>query len=502
MAIASPVGVCILPPNTETGETMKTIASLIGALAALALASSANADPAATRVETGALVGKTVGDIVVFRDIPYAAPPVGASRWKPPGKPLAWTGARDATANGPSCMQVMNAGGMPNAGGAAGPVSEDCLTLNVFAPKGAARAPVMLWIHGGSNLWGAGSIYDGSAFARDGVVFIAINYRMGAFGFFAHPALTKEAPGAQPLANYALMDQIAALKWVKRNAAAFGGDPGNVTVFGESAGAIDILALLGMPSADGLFNRAIMESNIGWGGAKPFAAQEANGSIIATRLGLAGAQASADQLRAAPADKLLAAQAGLRNLASTTIDGRMVTQSAYSAIAAGKGLDVPIVIGSNSFEASLIAGSPGVTPQTEADFTNGLAGSPARWVAGRFNAKGSPAWLYFFSYVRSASRATAPGAGHASEIPYAYNWFGPFGPPSDEDKAEAALMHSCWVAFAKTGAPACASGPTWPTYAADSDQLLEFGTGGDAVRTHFRKAEMDASEQKAALTKP
>jgi para-nitrobenzyl esterase len=480
---------------------MKTILTLVGALAALVAAGPAFAEPAAAKVESGALAGQATGDVAVYRNIPYAAPPVGALRWKPPQRPLPWTGARDSSANGPSCMQVMNPGGRPNGGGASGPVSEDCLTLNVFAPKGAVHAPVMVWIHGGANTLGAGSIYDGSAFAKDGVVYVAINYRMGPFGFFAHPALTKEASASQPLANYALMDQVAALRWVKRNAKAFGGDPGNITVFGESAGAIDIVALLGTPAADGLFNRAIMESNIGWGEAMPLAKQEANGATVATNLGLPGANATADQLRAAPADKLLAA-GGIRGLAGTTIDGRMVTQSAYDAFAAGKGLDVPIMIGTNSFEASLIAGLPGVTPKQESDFVNGAAGAPARWIAGKFNAKGSPAWLYFFSYVKTANRANAPGAAHASEIPYVYDWFSYTGPPSAEDEAEAKLLHSCWVAFAKSGAPACATGPKWPTYSSAADQAMEFGTGGDAVRTHLRKQELDAAEQHQAQTKP
>jgi len=479
---------------------MKTIMPLLAALAVLAGAGAASADTVTAKVESGVLPGQTSGDVAVYRKIPYAAPPVGALRWKPPQRPMPWTGARDASANGPACMQVMNAGGRPNGGGASGPISEDCLTLNVFAPKGAAHAPVMVWIHGGANTLGAGSIYDGSAFAKDGVVYVAINYRMGAFGFFAHPALTKEAPASQPLANYALMDQVAALKWVKRNAKAFGGDPDNITVFGESAGAIDIVALLGTPAAGGLFNRAIMESNIGWGGAMPLAKQEANGATVATNLGLPGANATTDQLRAVSADKLLAAGAS-RGLAGTTIDGRMVTRSAYDAFAAGRGLDVPIMIGTNSFEASLIAGAPGVTAQQETDFVNGTAGAPARWIAGKFNAKGSPAWLYFFSYVGTASRATAAGAPHASEIPYVYDWFF-FGKPSAEDEAEAKLMHSCWVAFAKTGAPACEAGPKWPTYASDSDQLMEFGAGGDAVRTHLRKTELDAMEQHQAQAKP
>jgi para-nitrobenzyl esterase len=484
------------------GETMKTIVTLIGALAVLALAPAANADPVTAKVESGVLTGQAAGDVAVYRAVPYAAPPVGPLRWKPPERAIAWTGARDASANGPSCMQVMNANGRPNGGGASGPISENCLTLNVFAPKGAVHAPVMVWIHGGANTVGAGSIYDGSAFAKDGIVYVAINYRMGPFGFFAHPALTKEAPSRQPLANYALMDQIAALKWVKRNAKAFGGDPDNITVFGESAGAIDIVALLGTPAGEGLFNRAIMESNIGWGGAQTLAKQEANGVTVATNAGLPGATATTDQLRAIPADKLLAA-GGVRGLAGTTIDGRMVTQSAYDAFAAGHGVDVPVIIGTNSFEASLIAGAPGITAQQETDFVNGAAGAPARWIAGKFNAKGSPAWLYFFSYVGSTTRATAPGAGHATEISYVYDWpAGFFGPMSDEDKTEAKLMHSCWVAFAKTGAPACATGPKWPTYSSDSDQLMEFGTGGDAVRTNLRKPELDAAEQHQAQAKP
>ena len=478
---------------------MKTMLRLVGAIAALA-AAPAFADPVTAKVESGLLTGQASGDVAVYRAIPYAAPPVGPLRWKPPERAKAWSGARDASANGPACMQVMNASGKPNGGGASGPTSEDCLTLNVFAPKGAVHAPVMVWIHGGANTVGAGSIYDGSAFAKDGIVYVAINYRMGPFGFFAHPALTKAAPASQPLANYALMDQIAALKWVKRNAKAFGGDPGNITVFGESAGAIDIVALLGTPAGDGLFNRAIMESNIGWGGAMPLAKQEANGVTVANNLGLSGASATLDQLRAVPADKLLAG--GVRGMAGTTIDGRMVTQSAYDAFAAGRGVDVPIVIGTNSFEASLIAGLPGVTPQQETDFVNGAAGAPARWIAGRFNAKGSPAWLYFFSYVRTASRATSAGAPHASEIPFVYDWFSFFGAPSAEDESEAQLMHSCWVAFAKTGAPACASGPKWPTYSTDTDQSLEFGVGGDAVRTNLRKPELDAAEQHQAQAKP
>ncbi|WP_197422446.1 carboxylesterase family protein, partial [Phenylobacterium sp. CCH9-H3] len=200
------------------------------------------------QVESGVLLGEATERANVFRNIPFAAPPVGKLRWAPPQPVTRWAGERDATKNGPSCPQPMNANGSPNSGGANGPVSEDCLQLNVFAPKSAKAAPVMVWIHGGSHRTGAGWIYDGSNFARDGIVLVSINYRLGALGYFAHPALTKDA-GDAPTGNFGLMDQIAALEWVKRNAAAFGGDPGNVTVFGESAGGMSTLALLSTPKA-------------------------------------------------------------------------------------------------------------------------------------------------------------------------------------------------------------------------------------------------------------
>ena len=176
---------------------MKTMMPLIGALAALAAAGAVRAEAVTARVESGALAGQAAGDVAVYRNIPYAAPPVGGLRWKPPQRPLPWTGARDASANGPACMQVMNASGRPNGGGASGPVSEDCLTLNVFAPKSATHAPVMVWIHGGANTVGAGSIIYAVGLRQGRDRCVAINYRMGPFGFFAHPALTKEAPASR-----------------------------------------------------------------------------------------------------------------------------------------------------------------------------------------------------------------------------------------------------------------------------------------------------------------
>src|SRR5580692_5466433 len=199
--------------------------------------------PPRVKIDSGWVVGSALGPSVAFKAIPYAAPPVGPLRWRPPQPPASWKYDRQAAADGPACPQAINTDGRPNGGGYVGPISEDCLTLDVFAPPGIgvgklAAAPVMVWIFGGGNSAGADSIApnDGRFFARDGVVLVAMNYRLGPLGFFAHPALTKDDKRGEPLANYGLMDQIAALKWVKRNIAAFGGDPANVTIFGESAG--------------------------------------------------------------------------------------------------------------------------------------------------------------------------------------------------------------------------------------------------------------------------
>ena len=450
------------------------------------------AEPAKVKIDSGTVVGSASDGVEAFKGIPYAAAPVGPLRWAPPQHPAAWSGERAAATVGASCLQS-SAGGAPNAGGSL-IGAEDCLYLNVFAPTVAKKAPVMVWIHGGYNTAGSGSTFDGTQFAKDGVILVTINYRLGAMGFFGHPALTKEAKADQPLNNFALMDQLESLRWVKRNIAAFGGDPDNVTVFGESAGAMDIFALLGIQDSQGLFKRAIMESNIGWGTAQTEAAKEAGGVALAASLGLTGDTVTLAQLRALPADKVMAAQ----NRASTTIDGRLVMESTFDAFKNGHQVKVPTLVGSNSYEASLIARNPGVTPQQIASYSDQNGAGPARWIAAHQAASGQPAWLYFFSYVRTAQRATAPGAAHASEIPFVFNNFTPRPGQqavelSTEDKVMGVLMHSCWVAFAKTGTPACAKGPAWPQYTAAGDQLMEFSPDA-GVRTHFHKDTLDPIE--------
>jgi para-nitrobenzyl esterase len=496
----------------------------LGVAALLAAGSAALADPGAAdapraRIDTGVVVGARQDAARVFRAIPYAAPPVGPLRWRPPQPAASWNGERAATEDGPACPQVVYPG-RTNEGGYAGPTSEDCLTLDVFAPLQARRAPVMVWIFGGGDVAGADSIppNDGRFFARDGVVLVAMNYRLGALGWFAHPALTKAAKRGEPLANYGLMDQIAALKWVKRNIAAFGGDPDNVTIFGESAGGDDVLTLMVTPAARGLFQKATVQSGGGWGEARTQA--EAAGTVLAEKLGLP-ADATAEQLRALPVDKLV----GVGGPAGPIVDGRLLTETAMQGFARGHQAPAPLIIGSNTWEASLLpppryaayaaalpAAVRAVYPDEAADpaklaqtaFTDATMGAPARWFAAKASAKAG-AWLYEFSYVRVVRRGKIPGANHTSENPYVFdtqmivpNYAAEI---VDEDRKVAAFMHACWVAFAKTGKPACETGgQAWPAYGPGTDELMDFDSPPKIV-AHYRKAQLDAQQaaQAAAL---
>jgi para-nitrobenzyl esterase len=293
------------------------------------------------------------------------------------------------------------------------------------------------------------------------------------------------------------MDQMAALSWVQRNAAAFGGDARNVTVFGESAGAMDIVALLGIPQTKGLYAKAIVESNIGWGTATSLAQKEQQGVEIVTKAG-APATATLAQLKAIPAATLLANQTG----GSTAIDGRLVKEAAYTAFANGRGVDVPLMIGSNSYEASLIA-ARNPTKQQADDYTDGSAGAPARFIAAK-SADGAPAWLYHFTYIRTQDRPTNPGGAiHASEIPFVFDTLSrPTAyvkepKPTEDDQAMATKMHACWVSFAKVGKPACTWGMDWPTYQPSADQTMVFGDDTKVI-AHFRKPQLDLAEQRQA----
>ena len=485
---------------------------------------SAGGGPSAT-VEGGRIAGEPSGAAVVFRGIPYAAPPVGLLRWRPPQRAAAWSGVRLAAQFGPACPQAGGEGvtDIVRYGGAPEPTSEDCLTLNVWAPPGlSGHAPVMVWFHGGSGRMGAGSLpyYDGTAFARDGVVLVTVNYRLGHLGAFDHPAITREADGKRPIGAYAQMDQVAALQWVRRNIAAFGGDPGNVTIFGESSGGISVFNLTVTPSARGLFHKAIIESAGGWFPPPPgLKASEKDGEKVAAAAG-APAHATAAQLRALPARAIAKAPTA----ATAAADWRLSREGATSSIDAGRQTPAPLMIGVNSGEDSLLDYGGGLAkakaaakpadlakarklygPGTDDELAvrymlrDGVGTAPARWVARKWSQR-APVYLYRFDHVDEAARGRQARAAHGSEIFYVFQTLGrqPADPavPTPGDERLAAEMHARWVAFAKTGRPDVAGAPRWPAYSAASDPWMVFGPGGSSVQSDVLKTQLDWHERR------
>jgi len=499
---------------------LKTAVVLLSVLGLSACKPSAHHADDLPRVETeqGLVQGVRVDDIFVFKGIPYAAAPVGALRWRSPRAPQSWSGVRDASTFGPPCPTIdgarMHEGKQlsgaydifidtPMVDGA----SEDCLHLNVWAPVHAKDAPVMVWI----QPLGSAShpVFDGAAFARDGVVLVTMDYRQLTLGNFAHPALTKQVPADEPLGRFQTMDQIAALRWVNQNIASFGGDPRNVTVFGQSAGGAATLQLLTIPETRGLIAKAIVQSGNGWW--SPFTQEQMErvGVWVAQQAGLPGRQATPDQLRALAPESF--AQLGIYS-----IDGRMQRESATTAIEAGKMADVPLLIGWTDFDGSSLRRTSASAYAEEADeavraayetehksgealgyqmYTDNHAAAPARWIASKAQ-DGAPAYLYVFSYVRTAQRGTRPGAAHGEDIPFVFGTWDSAYPEaqlSDEDRAAARSIRSCWVSFARTGKPACDGAPEWPRYTRSTDQLMELGTEF-VVRQNYRRRQLDAQE--------
>lgn len=450
----------------------------------------AGAQTAPPRVVTtsGPVTGAVADGVEVFKGIPYAAPPVDDLRWTPPAPPKPWAADLAASDFGPACMQpepphnVMP--GTPSA-----TMSEDCLTLNVWAPGATdGKAPVIVWLHGGGNVTGSSAdhYYDGGHFARDGVVLVSLNYRLGVFGFFAHPALKEKN------ANFGLLDQIAALKWVKANIAKFGGDPGNVTLMGESAGGEDTLALMTAPAARGLFQKAIAESaGGGWWGPTPLAEAQKQAEEVSKVAGL-GDKTDAMALRALDAATLIKSTHGGPDL---VLDDALLSTPPLKVFASGKSAGIPLIIGTNSGEGSLI--DPDAKPTdifpmlSPADidklrtiygvdgtalarliFRDGYFAGPAHYVAVQQEKSGHPVFQYRFNYVLAFLQGRRPDATHGSEIPFVFgNLPGHF--PSREDRAVSAALHQCWVAFAKTGKPDCTAAPGWTS---GSDRWMVFDT--------------------------
>ena len=502
---------------------MKRLALALAILASACTATPPPSDPTIATVETGQLQALQARGVLAFKGIPYAAPPVGALRWKPPVATAKWDGVRDATKYGDICMQKM-----PNPDNGIGqlPASEDCLTLNVFTQDLAhnARRPVMVWIHGGGFVNGSGSaeLYDGSQLAKRGVVVVTLNYRLGRFGSFAHPLLTKEAAGG-PVANYGMLDMIASLEWVKRNIGAFGGDSGNVTIFGESAGGMAVQKLMTTPLARGLFHKAVVQSGAGRENvlyldkpnARGFPSAESDGEAFVKSLSV-DAKSTAD-LRAISADAIIAAgDPSTFGGGGPILDGKIFPMTVVDTFKAGKEAQVPYLVGYNAAEfpskpvdvdgslgrtigaksadlPALIATYPDADDMAARIVGDIIFGEPARYLAGLHAGHGQPTWLYRFDVLSPSVRGKYKGTPHAQERQYVFDTLSssPY-PTDDNDKAQAQFAVTYWTNFAKSGDPNGAGAPAWPRYASTKDELLEFTNAGPVAKVSPHKARWDA----------
>jgi para-nitrobenzyl esterase len=534
------------------GHLVKRV--LIFALLALffPIASSAAAEPSKTTRSVLLDSGKITGvhsaldpDVLVFKGIPYAAPPVGELRWKPPQSVKLWKGVRDGSQFGAICPQPKS---RIISLSESAKMSEDCLYLNVWTPAKRPKAvrPVMVWIHGGGNINGSGSspLYDGTALAKKGVVLVTINYRLGPFGFFAHPLLSKESEHGVS-GNYGILDQIAALKWVRKNIRPFGGDPGRVTIFGESAGGMNVNILMASPLAKGLFHRVISESGTAlrrnrhlrepWYGQEPM---EKQGERLAKELGLADAPDPLKALRALPAEKIIADTkpvlgelSGGGNQFNFVVDGWVIPDEIQTIFDQGKQNDVPLIVGANADEGTLFFSQSRVKSvdgyclvvktlfgstaddvlamypvNDPSEIRKALANvfgdswfvAPARALARGMGTVKSKAYLYHFTMKPAGQIGEALGATHGSEIYYVFdNLRLGLSPPNEGRLALAKSMGAYWVQFAKTGNPNAKGLAPWPAYTEDDDQHLEFGTEIKAG-LHLRKAACNLFDKRSA----
>jgi para-nitrobenzyl esterase len=464
----------------------------------------------------GKLQGIETGKIEVFKGIPYAQPPLGPLRWRPPNPADRWPGVRQATAFGPVCLQPKSAGVGVYASDLPA-MSEDCLTLNVWAPKDAARAPVMVWIHGGAFWGGAGSdpLYDGRRLAERGIVVVTLNYRLGPLGWLALPALSAESPKGVS-GNYGLLDQIAAISWVKRNIAAFGGDPDRVTIAGQSAGGLSVLYLLASPVARGLFAGAIAESS--YMVTTPELKRTAFGLPAAETAGekLAGKLGAHDlaTLRAIDGAKVTNAAAAAGFGPFGVVDGQILTRQLVDTFDLREQAPVPVLAGFTSGEIRSLTGLlPPAPPNGDAyeaiiharygDLANAfLKLYPASelkesmlattrdalygWTAVRLVTKqaalGEPAFLYVFDHGFPAADAGGLHAFHASELPYVFGTLDstpPHWPKASATGAEATLsdaMADYWASFVRYARPRAAGEPDWPAYD-DAGVYMAFQAG-------------------------
>ena len=488
-----------------------------GTTAAPAKRQDSAGSPVVTTAD-GRLRGQAAGTIDEFLGIPYAAPPVGPLRWRAPQPAAHWTGVRTATQFGPHCPQYGSPFGLAS-------MSENCLFLNVYAPAGSLRGsslPVMVWIHGGDLTAGESNEYNPAGLVHDGVVVVTINYRLGALGFLAHPALTSRGGSS---GNYGLMDQQAALRWVQANIAGFGGNPRTVTLAGESAGGLSVLSQLVSPGARGLFSRAIVESGTYDLTQTSLTAAETAGEAFATKVGCASQTAAC--LRSLPVSAIVDNEdfAGYQ----PDVDGAVLTQSIGPALASGQFDRVPVINGTNRDEWRLFVaqaqldGAPTVTAanyQAEIASTIGVSAATAAVIAARYPltaypsppvalgavgtdaifacpaltadqslAKYVPVYAYEFNDENAPERYLPPvgfpyGAAHESEVQYLFSLRNaPFaGVLTPAQRRLAAAMKTSWATLARTGSPALFS---WPRFDTASQRILSLAPPRPEIETSF-----------------
>lgn len=501
--------------ETTTGRSLTQRgllpAFVIGAFAALWIDGASVAQAAEpVKIHSGLISGEVLDSskgLQAFRGIPFAAPPVGDLRWRPPQDVAPWDGVRECVEFGPVAPQSPGLTGL--VGDPLPPSDEDCLYLNIWTTKAGtgAKQPVMVWIHGGGfNVgWSNQTAYEGSELAKRGVVIVTINYRLGPLGFFAHPALSAESV-RNVSGNYGMLDNVAALEWVQKNIAAFGGDAGNVTIFGESAGGTIVGALCVSPLTKGIVHRAIGQSP---GGTDTYLKKSTENSRSAEDIGKAWASRVVGDdtddmlaaLRAIPADELL----GTGFQAKIAVDGWFMNDLTETAFANGNQNDIPIIMGTNTDEGTIFVNS--YPWRTVEAYRNGMKGqfgdeageilklypvSSDGDILGALNVFIADTWFlrpatgmlrgmdnvssnaYQYVFTHRSQRTPERGAYHSSEMYYPFNTLHPADAKSENPElAEAIIQY--WVQFAKTGNPNVDGLPAWPEYKTDSARYLELG---------------------------
>ena len=489
--------------------------------------------PPVVNAPAGKVSGAAAGGVHVFKGIPYAQPPVGAMRWKAPLPAQKWKGTRDATQFGAACIQPK---GRPDSiyFWSLPKTSEDCLYLNVWAPADARNAPVFVWIHGGALSGGSGSepLYDGTKFAERGIVVVTINYRLGPLGFLVHPALSAESR-RKISGNYGLLDQVAALEWVKKNIGAFGGDAANVTIAGESAGGLSVMYLMAAPGAHGLFHKSILQSSYMVSAQELRTASHDAYSGEALGMWLQGKLGAGDLagLRSMDAQKIVDGAAAAGFFPFFVIDGRILPRQVVDVFDRGEQARVPILAGFNQGEIRSLRVLAPPVPADAATYEKEIRArykeladeflklypsgnlqesiwattrdSLYGWTAERLMVKqtavGAPAFLYLFDHGYPAADEKGLHAFHASEIPYVFgtadrappNW--PKVPDTPVEATLSNAMLDYWASFARSGASGAGGQPQWKAYGEDRN-YMSFEAAPQA-KTHVFPGMYEFNEQ-------